>query len=355
MKSIGETKTYKDALDRVVSEFDNVSDLDAITGKTIFIAGATGQIGSAVLELLNELSKRFSLDLILLAGARDRKKYEHHFSTEVKNRVQYFEYDALKSFCSTKEIDYYICCAGYGDPNSFGSDPVGVLNSNYQGLNGILSYCAKKQHGKVLFVSSGEVYGQPDPCQNIFFEYEVSKINSLIPRSCYPIAKISAEALCVAYEKQYGVDVVIARQSHVFGPGYSNKDSRVTAQFFNDALAKRDICMKSLGVQKRSYIFELDAAAAYVYLLLKGISGEAYNVSSSHETSIKDLANIIAETAEVRVVLETSQKDSQKENYGNISHSILSNSKLSALGWKECFSPNEAINYTVKTLMESRL
>ena len=117
-------------------------------------------------------------------------------------------------------------------------------------------------------------------------------------RSCYPIAKKAGETLCSCYHKQYGVKAVVARQCHVFGPGFSDRDSRVTAELLTKAACGEDLVLRSDGSQVRSYLFEIDACCAYLTLLLRGEAGGVYNVSPAYTVSIKELAEEIGISVE---------------------------------------------------------
>ena len=300
MSNVNGSTAYQACLLRIGDFVEaNYPDIFLIKNKTILITGATGQLGSSMVCLLAYLSQRFGLSLRILAGCRDQNKFIECFSNGFEN-VSYLKYEATEDIQCEEHIDFLIQCAGYGDPASFVSDPTGILLSNIQGIEGALRFIKNQGSGRVLYISSGEVYGQGEPGKVAFDEmHGRGFIDTMNPRSCYPLAKKAGESLCASYKFQYEVDVVVARQCHVFGPSFSNKDSRVTAEFLNKAVSGDKIVMNSSGAQVRSYLFEIDASFAYVTLLLRGVSGEAYNVAPSYEVSIRDLAEEIANAAKV--------------------------------------------------------
>ena len=114
-------------------------------------------------------------------------------------------------------------------------------------------------------------------------------------RSCYPSAKRAAETLCASYFAEYGLDIVVARPSHVYGPNSTEKDNRASAQFFRDVLSGRDVVLKSRGQQLRSYTYVADCVSALLTVLTAGVSGEAYNIANPAATAtIAEFAETIA-------------------------------------------------------------
>lgn len=154
-----------------------------------------------------------------------------------------------------------------------------------------------------------------------------------MPRSCYPSSKRAAETLCISYKEQYGIDVVIARPCHIYGRD-TERDDRAFAQFLRYAKEGKDIVLKSEGRQVRSYCYVNDCVSALLYILLRGVNGEAYNIANRESTlSIKDLANMIAEMGGVGVVYDFSMNGSLK-GCSVVKRAVLDPSKIEKLGWR---------------------
>ena len=139
---------------------------------------------------------------------------------------------------------------------------------------GNLLELAKKCRARVLYVSSGEVYGFNTGVESFTEDY-CGPLSLLTPRACYPSGKRAAETLCACYYAQYNVEAVIARPCHVYGPTMTKADSRAVAQFIRNALNHEDIVMKSRGTQVRSMCYVADCAAALLTVLLKGEPSQA--------------------------------------------------------------------------------
>lgn len=128
-------------------------------------------------------------------------------------------------------------------------------------------------------------------------------------RSSYAVAKQASELICKSFASEYGVDMVIVRLGHVFGPTASKNDKRISSDFAFKAASGIPLEMKSSGSQKRSYCYSIDAAAAILVVLLKGEIGEAYNICTKETMTIKEMAEIYAEAGNVsRSYVEPTKK-----------------------------------------------
>ena len=89
-----------------------------------------------------------------------------------------------------------------------------------------------------------------------------------------------AENLCSSYWKQYGIESVIVRPCHTYGPCMTETDNRAHAQFFHNAIKGENIVLKSSGIQMRSYNYVADCVSALLSVLVQGNSGESYNLAN---------------------------------------------------------------------------
>ena len=137
-----------------------------------------------------------------------------------------------------------------------------------------MEYGLRHEMRRMVYVSSGEIYGEGDGSE--FTEKSSGYVDCASVRACYPSSKRAAETLCVAYGEEYDADVVIARLSHTYGPGFTESDNRVYAQFIRNVLQGEDIVLKSKGEAYRSWLYVVDAAHAILRLLLDGEKGNAY-------------------------------------------------------------------------------
>ena len=255
------------------------NNFESLKNKSILITGANGLIASSIIDVLNWLNINQDYNIRIIALMRNKEKMLDRFK-EYKN-FYIIEQDVTNPIKYNEEVDYIIHAASNSHPRSFALDPVGTMLANFMGINNILDFAYKNKVKKVEYISSGEVYGQGDANLDSFIEDYNGKINSTNPRSCYPLSKLASETLCVSYYEQYNVNTVIARPCHVYGPTQTKEDSRVIAQFINNVLNNEDIIMKSEGLQVRSYCYVIDCVTAILTILIKGKSGNAYNIANS--------------------------------------------------------------------------
>ena len=135
--------------------------------------------------------------------------------------------------------------------------------ANFMGLDCLLKSAVKNKSNRVVYISSSEVYGsklKDQPYQESDYGY----VDLLNPRSCYPSSKRASETLCSAYTSEYGLDTVVVRPGHIYGPTITDTDDRASAQFTRCAVEGKDIVMKSAGTQLRSYCYVLDLSLIHI-------------------------------------------------------------------------------------------
>lgn len=325
--------------------------LEGLNNNTILVVGANGLIGSAIIDVLNYLNDKYNYSINIIGTVRNKNKILDRFN-KYKN-LKIVEYDVSNRLELDDKVDYIINTASNAHPQKFSTDPVGTIVTNFIGTKNLLDYAKDNNCKRLLYISSGEVYGQPKDNVESFNEDYIGEINSVDPRSCYPLGKLSAENLCVSYSKQYLVNTVIARPCHTYGPTQTPNDSRVTTQFINNVLEDKDIIMKSRGEQIRSYTYVLDSVTGLLTILLYGKIGEVYNVSNNNSVvSIKEMADIIASTCNKKVVFEL-PSSIEKEGYNKVTRSVLDGTKLEKIGWVPVYTFNEGINETIKVLKKT--
>lgn len=295
----------------------------------ILVIGATGLIGSCLVEVLMSIPN--SNFIVCVAGRnenRARRLFDSYWGTP---RFHFITYDVTQPLNQDINFSYIIHAASDASPKAFVEHPVEVMMANILGVKNMLDYGRCHHLKRLLYVSSGEVYGEGDG--RVFTEDYSGFVDCASPRSCYPSSKRAAETLCVSYAKEYDVDVVIARPCHIYGPHFTENDNRVYAQFIRNVLRGEDIVMKSTGEQFRSWCYVVDCVSALLYILLKGENGNAYNIADdSSNISIKELAEMIASIGGKKVIIDT-PSNQEKAGYNVVKKSLFSTEKLRKLGW----------------------
>lgn len=319
---------------------------DKLGGCNILVTGATGLIGSCVVKVL---MKKATGSFSVYASGRNLSRGKALFAEYQENpNFHFMPINITESISTEVNFDYIIDAAGGASPRLYQEHPVEVMRSNIMGVDNLLSYGINHNLRRFVYISSGEVYGEGDG--RAFTEDYSGYVNPTEVRSCYPSAKRASETLAVSYGKEYGVDIVIARLSHVYGPNFTESDNRVYAQFIRNVLKGEDIVLKSKGEAYRSWTYVVDCANALITLLLKGKAGEAYNVADeASNVTIRELAEIVAGIAGRKVVFDIPD-DKNKGVTTPITRAVFDDSKIRQLGWKPLFSLEKGLLHTIHAL-----
>ncbi len=309
-------------------------------------------ICSSVVDILLYLNRKYHAGIqIYLAGRSAERIARRFYESSEGTDYHFVTYDATNSQKIDIKADYIICGASNASPAVYVKEPVETILANILGLNQLLSAAVSANSRRVLYVSSSEVYGKKSE-NRPYTEEDYGYVDILNQRASYPNAKRTAESLCIAYEMEHGLDVVMVRPGHIYGPTITDSDSRASAQFTRNAARGEDIVMKSAGKQLRSYCYTLDCASAILAVLINGKSGNAYNISNKDSVvSIRDIAETLAKIAGRKVIYEN-PSEMETRGYNLMDNSSLDAGKLEQLGWKAVFGLKDGCK---KTLLCFRL
>ena len=246
-------------------------------------------------------------------------------------------------------VDYILPLASNTHPLAYSEYPIETIEINVKGVEHALKK-ASECGAVVIYPSSVEIYGNTRNNEDVFSEDYTGNLNLLNARSCYPESKRLSESLCQSYLIEKNVCVKIARLSRVCGPTMLENDTKASSQFLLKALRHEDIVLKSNGEQFFSYTYVSDAVSALLHILIHGIKGQVYNISSDlSNIHLKDFANLCAKWANKRVIYEL---PSEKENkgYSIAMKAIMSNDRLSQIGWYSTITVENAIKRTLDIL-----
>lgn len=324
----------------------SIPQLERLDGSRILITGAGGLICSALVDFLMSLDR----GIHVYAAGRNVEKLKARFTHwRGREQLHFLRYDALEPLVGEERFDYLIHGASNANPASYSKEPVETMLANFTGMHQILRRAKEQGAKRVLYVSSSEVYGKKEG-KEPYHEQEYGFVDILNPRACYPSSKRAAETLCAAYAQEYGVDTVIVRPGHVYGPTATEADTRASSQFPRDVLAGKDIVMKSAGTQLRSYCYVLDCVSAMVAVLLCGEKGRAYNISNRHSVvTIRQMAEAFAQAAGRKIVFED-PSDAEAKSYNLMDNSALDAASLEALGWRGLFDLKSGVEATLDAM-----
>ena len=328
------------------------SEVKKLSGKTVLITGASGLIGSYLVETIAYLNtKNKLLKPCNVIGLQKNVITEDSRLGYLLGRkdIQFISHNVAFPYFPTFKVDYFIHSAGMSAPAIFLEDPLGTVDVNVSGIRWILEYARENKVKSILYMSSGEIYGNP-PLENIPTpETYAGNTATTDPRACYTAAKRLAETLCFIYFKKYGIPVKIARPFVVYGPGLKLSDKRVMADFIRSGLQGKPIKMLSEGSDKRSYCYIQDATVAFLNLLLSAKNGEVFNVAGDlEEVSIRDLAELVHKICEIKEPVRVKKQDKEFIK-GAPSRVMPDVSKLKkAFGYKAKIGIEEGLRRTIQ-------
>lgn len=326
---------------------------DMLRNRSIMLSGATGLIGSFLVDVILEKNLSDNLNCNVYALGRNKGKAETRFSKFADDpHFVFIPYD-MKLPLKRDDIgtvDYVLHLASNTHPMLYATDPIGTITTNIIGAQNLLDFSVEHNATRFIFASSNEIYGENRGDTEFFDESYCGYIDCNTLRAAYPESKRCGEALCQAYKSQKGLDVIVARFTRSYGPTMEMSNTRALSQFIKKAVDGEDIVIKSAGSQYFSYTYMADAVSGVLCAMMNGKSGEAYNIADeSGDIMLKDLAALIAEIGGKKVVYEVPDAV-EAAGYSKATKARLDGTKLKELGWKPKYDIKNGMERTISIL-----
>lgn len=321
---------YKDSEDIIT----NLGKLNhRFAGKSVLLSGAGGFLGTQFChyfvalndsDILKDPVRLFAMDNLL----RGEPLWIKTFCQ--KKNMSFLQRDIIAPLDMEQNYDFIIHAASIASPIYYRQYPIQTMDANVTGLRRLLDFTLDHPVESMLFFSSSEVYGDPEPACIPTPEHYPGRVSCTGPRACYDESKRYGETLCVNFHRIHKTPVKIVRPFNNYGPGLKVTDKRVIPDFFRDVLAGRDIIMFSDGNPTRTFCYISDAITGYLLALLSQENGESFNIGTDQpEISVRDLAELVVKITgkSVSVVCEKSKdvdylKDNPNRRCPDISKAI---------------------------------
>lgn len=306
----------------------------------ILVTGGAGCIGFNLCKILLEQDhKVIAIDNLITGSVENLKQLKHY------PKFKFIPHDITKPFpknfefrLSNFEFMYHLACpTGVSNLARLGEE---MLLTCSQGTKNILEL-ARTHHAKLLFTSSSEVYGNPKSFPQT--EEYTGNVDPTGFRSPYEEGKRFAESLVVAYVRKYNIDAKIVRIFNTYGPGMSNKDTRVIPQFLHQALSGKPLTVEGKGVQTRTFCYVDDLVEGLILVTQKGGKGEVYNLGSDKEMTVIELAKLVIRLTDSRSKIRFVPRPTHDHNRR---HPDLT--KIKKLGWEPKLSLEEGLKKTLE-------
>ena len=210
--------------------------------------------------------------------------------------LAFVQHDIVKPFYPERPVHYVLHLAGIASPFYYRKWPLETLEVATTGLKNVLEL-ARNSGARVLFFSSSEIYGDPDPKHVPTPESYNGNVSPLGARACYDESKRLGETLIRIYHTHFGVNGMIVRPFNVYGPGMQKLDYRVLPNFAGRLMAGEPLNVYGHGHQTRTFCYATDAICGFLQVLLNGMPGEPYNIGNPvPEISMLQLAEMMVKT-----------------------------------------------------------
>ncbi|WP_396160855.1 GDP-L-fucose synthase family protein [Flavobacterium sp.] len=301
----------------------------------IFVAGANGMVGSAIVR---ELQKNGYENLLLSNSA----------ALDLRNQ------EAVATFFEKNKPDYvFLAAAKVGGIYANNTYPAEFLYDNMMIQNNVIHHAYLNNVKKLLFLGSSCIYPK--------FAQQPINENSLLTdtleptNEAYAIAKISGVEMCKFYKKQYGCQFISAMPTNLYGinDNFNIENSHVLPALlrkFVEAKNKneKNVNVWGTGTPLREFLYVDDLAEACLFLMLHYNEESTINVGTGVEISIKELAETIKEKVGFKgnLVFDTSKPDGTPRK-------LLDVSKINKLGWKHKIDLEDGIQKTIEWLNQT--
>ena len=277
----------------------------SLAGARLFITGGTGFVGKWLLESLLWANDRLELEIEAVVLTRDPDRFRNdspHLAGHpavglLRGDVRNFEF-------AEGEFPFVVhaATARYFEPDA--ERPLSTFDADTEGTRRVLEFARTHGTCRLLFTSSGAVYGkQPSHMTHIPEDYAGAPM-STDPATVYGQAKRVSEFLCTMYARQYGFAAMIARLFAFVGPHLPLDENYAVGNFIRDALSGGPIRVKGDGTPYRSYLYAADLAVWLWTILVRGEPCHPYNVGSDRALTIAELAKVVAEATGVEAPVE---------------------------------------------------
>lgn len=292
---------------------------DDLRDQRIFLTGGTGFFGCWLLESFLWANDRLGLRATAEVLTRNPMAFECKCPRITAHpSIRLVSGDVTSFAAPAGEYGFVIHAATEASARMIAEAPLRMLDTIIGGTRRVLDFAAAHQTRRLLFTSSGAVYGrQPSQLTHTPEEYTGAP-DPTDPLSVYGEGKRAAELLCSLYAGEHGFAAAIARCFAFVGP-YMPLDTHFAAgNFLRDALKGESIGVAGDGTAYRSYLYASDLVRWLWTILFRGVSARPYNVGSEIDLTVADLARVVAAQLAPSTVVhiaKTPQPGSVAERY----------------------------------------
>jgi nucleoside-diphosphate-sugar epimerase len=313
----------------------------------VIVLGCSGMLGSYITSILVLHYSQFPShgNIPVVGVSRQITKKIQDLQIEFPETFKQIDYSQISAeFVLSKKV-LVIHAASPSSIQSINIEPYGAVETNIELTINVLKMM-EERGGHILFLSSGEVYGDLAPTPTS--ENDYSGINHLAKRGLYPEMKRAAEAILQTYcDSSDNVSATSLRVFHTFGPGLKLDDPRIFGIVCKSIINKSEIVLNSDGSTIRVFLYTRDLMSAILHTI-EGKGFKYFNVAGTEPISIADFCDISRSLGVPKVIVS----DRKDKTPRNTQVGFADVKKLEALGWKPSVSVLEALERTAQSFQD---
>jgi nucleoside-diphosphate-sugar epimerase len=310
-------------------------------GLRAVVAGGAGFLGYHFVNLL--LSRDYEVLIVDNLSTGSRANVAECLEP---GQCDFLAHDVCEPVTIPGRVDVVANLACPASPDDFARMPLEIMRVCSEGTRNLLDLALCKQ-ARFLQASTSEVYGDPEvhPQREDYH----GNVSTTGPRSVYDEGKRYAEALCMAFHRQYALPVRIVRIFNTYGPRMRPDDGRVVSNFCVQALTGQPLTIYGGGGQSRSFCYCEDEVDGFLRLLESSETGPV-NIGNPEETTVRELAELIIEMTGSRSPLRNVpplHPDDPQRRRPDITLA------REALGWEPRTSLRDGLSRTIEWFREA--
>lgn len=310
----------------------------------LLVTGGCGFIGSNFVNVFFDracdmFSRIINVDAMhycaseenVCARVRAHPQYEFH-------KLDLLDAAALRALIAAHPITHVVHFAAQSHVQSSFSDPRLFVRDNIEATVELLDACRVVRGARLLrfvYVSTDEVYGDSDLTDG--HDRVKNEITSALhPTNPYAASKAGGELMALSFARSFRMPIIVTRGNNAYGPNqYSEK---VIPRFIDYACRGEPLPVQGDGGCVRAFLHVHDVAEAFVCVLLRGATGEVYNIGIADrrfEFSVLDVADLVRRyVREQYPAVEASPIEHVADRPYNDRRYFISSARICALGWK---------------------
>ena len=304
--------------------------------KNILVTGGIGFIGSHYVRLLSQKGYYpIIVDKMTYAADVNRIK---GIENEIYVRDNLYVGDIcnkelIQDIINKYNINIIVNMAAETHVDNAIKDSREFIHSNFDGVQVLLDICRENDIEKYIQVSTDEVYGSAEG-------WPFDENDRLNPGNPYSACKASADLLCLAYNKTYGLNICVTRSSNNYG-SYQHTEKFIP-KMITRAIHGKPLLVYGDGTNIRDWLYVRDNVKGILQVMENGKIGEIYNIGGGKELTNNYVASLIAERFGVEIKYIEDRKGHDKR------YSINCDKIKDELGWKPVKKFEEGLDDTIK-------